>query len=186
MLAISDKKRGSVLGPILFLIYVNDLPLSLTSTCADIFADDTNGASSHSIDILVETLIADLQNVLSWCNSNNMTLNVSKTKPMYISSRHKQQTLVNCDHDISICDSKIQVSSVEKNFLVSQLVKLCWNAHIEQLIKKCNSYLFLLSRIKVFYLEGTEYCFTTLTFDLILISVVLSGVTVVLHWKINL
>jgi len=38
----------------------------------------------------------------------------------------------------------------------------------------------------VFYLEGTEYCFTTLTFDLILITVVLLGVTVVLHWKINL
>jgi len=37
-----------------------------------------------------------------------------------------------------------------------------------------------------FYLEGTEYCFTTLTFDLILIYVVLSRVTVVLHWKINL
>jgi len=42
-----------------------------------------------------------------------------------------------------------------------------------------------LSRIKVFYLEGTEYCFTTLTFYLILISVVVSGVTVVLRWKIN-
>jgi len=37
-----------------------------------------------------------------------------------------------------------------------------------------------------FYLEGTEYYFTTLTFYLILISVVLSGVTVVLHWKIDL
>ena len=55
------------------LIYVNDLPLSLTSTCADIFADDTTiGTSSHSIDTLVETLTTDLQNILSWCNSNNM------------------------------------------------------------------------------------------------------------------
>ena len=68
--AISDSKVIS--GLILFLIYVNDLPLSLTSTCADIFADDTTiGTLSHSIDRLVETLTTDLQNVLSWYNSNN-------------------------------------------------------------------------------------------------------------------
>ena len=48
-----------------------------------------------------------------------MSLNVSKTKLMYISSRRKQQTLANCDHDISICDSKIQVSSVEKLVILS-------------------------------------------------------------------
>ena len=53
--------QGSVLESILFLIYVNDLPLSLTSTCADILTDDTTvGTSSHSIDTLVETLTTDL------------------------------------------------------------------------------------------------------------------------------
>jgi len=113
-----------------------------------------------------------------------MSLNVSKTKLMYISSRHRQQTLANCDHDISICDSKMQV--VEKLLGVTISNTLWWDAHIDHLIKKCNSYLFLLSRIKCFYLEGTEYCFTTLTFYLIFISVVLSGVTLVLHWKIRL
>ena len=79
----------------------------------------TSGTSSHSIDTLVETLTTDLQNVLSWCNSNNMSLNDSKTILTYISSRHKQQTPANCDHVISICDSKIQVSSVEKNLIYS-------------------------------------------------------------------
>ena len=56
---------------------------------------------------------------------------------MYISSRHKQQTLANCDHDISIsiCDSKIQVSSVEKLLGVTISNTLCWDAHIDQLIK---------------------------------------------------
>jgi len=93
-----------------------------------------------------------------------MSLNVSKTKLMYISSRHKQQILANCDHDISICDSKIQVSSVEKLLGVTISNTLCWDANIDQLIKTCNSYFSLLSRIKVFYLVGTEYCFTTLTF----------------------
>ena len=79
-----------------------------------------------------------------------MSLNVSKTKLMYISFRHKQQILANCDHAISICDSKIQVSSVKKLLGVTIRNTLCWDADIEQLIKKCNSYLFLLSRIKVF------------------------------------
>ena len=64
-----------------------------------------------------------------------MSLNVSKTKFIYISSRHKQQILANCDHDISICDNKIQVSSVEKLLDVTISNTLCWDAHIDQLIK---------------------------------------------------
>ena len=156
--AISDKKevisgvpKWSVLGSILFLIYVNDLPLSLASTCADIFADYTTiGTSNHSLDTWVDILTTDLQDVLSWCNSKNMSLNVSKTKLIYISYRHKQQILAICDHDISICDSEIQVSSVEILLGVTISNTLCWDAHIDDLIKKCNSYLFLLSRIKVF------------------------------------
>jgi len=142
--AISDKgevisgvPQGTVLWQILFLIYVNDPPLSLTSTCADIFADDTTiGTSIQSIGTLIETLTTDLQNVLSWCNSNNMSLNVSKTRLMYISSRHKQQTLANCEHDINVCDSKIQVSSVEKLIGVTISNTLCWDAHIDHLIIK--------------------------------------------------
>ena len=62
---------------------------------------------------------------------------------MYISSRHKQQTLTNCDHDISICDSKIQVSSVKKLLVVTISNTLCCDAHIDHLIKKYNSSLFL-------------------------------------------
>jgi len=54
---------------------------------------------------------------------------------MYISSSHKQQILANCDHDISICDSKIQVSSVEKLLGVPISNTLGWDAHIDQLIK---------------------------------------------------
>ena len=69
---------------------------------------------------------------------------------MYISSRHKQQFLANCDHDISISDIIIQVSSVEKLLGVTISNILCWDADIDHLIKKCNSYLFVLSGIKVF------------------------------------
>ena len=87
---------------------------------------------------------------------------------------------------LNVIIAELVATIVEKLLGVTISNIFCWDAHIEQLIKKCNSYLFLLSRMKVFYLEGTEYCFTTLTFYLILISVVLSVVTVVLHWKIHL
>jgi len=55
---------------------------------------------------------------------------------MYISFRHKQKALANCDHDISICDSKIQVSSVEKLTGITISNTLCWDAHIDHLNKK--------------------------------------------------
>ena len=63
-----------------------------------------------------------------------------KQNLMYISSRHKHHILANCDHDISICDSKIQVNSVEILLGVTISNTLCWDAHIDHLIKACNSY----------------------------------------------
>ena len=97
--------------------------------------------------MLFDVLMVQKTNCLSWCNSNNMSLNVAETK-LYISSRHKQQTLANCNHDRSICDIKIQVSSTILGVTISNT--LCWDAHLDNLIKKCNSYVFLLLRIKVF------------------------------------
>ena len=60
-----------------------------------------------------------------------MSLNVSKTKRMYISSRHEQQILANCDYDISnvIVEYKL---ALLKNFLVGHnLVILCPDANID-------------------------------------------------------
>ena len=63
-----------------------------------------------------------------------------------ISHLDTNSRLANC-----ICDNKIQVSSVEKLLGVTISNTLCWDAHIDRVIKTCNSYLFLLSRIKVFF-----------------------------------
>ena len=69
------------MGPILCLIYVNDLPRLPTETSADIFADDTTiSAVNRSKEDLVQSLTNYLQNVLYWCNSNNMSV-ISKHYP---------------------------------------------------------------------------------------------------------
>jgi len=75
----------SVLGPTLFLIYINDLTLVLSECIADIFADDsTISAHNKSIDQVASILSNELQRVNKWCENNHMAINISKTKLMYV------------------------------------------------------------------------------------------------------
>ena len=77
--------QGSILGPVLFLLFVNDMPLNIFKSTMDIYADDTtisSSASSSEIPKLKEALLEDLQKVEKWSRTNNMYLNPSKTKAM--------------------------------------------------------------------------------------------------------
>ncbi|CAB4038784.1 Hypothetical predicted protein [Paramuricea clavata] len=83
--------QGSNLGPLSFLLHVNDLPNCLRHTSAKMYADDTNlTACSDDINNLQANLNSDLNNIIhQWIVANKLTLNVGKTEYMIIGTRQK-------------------------------------------------------------------------------------------------
>ena len=80
--------QGSILGPILFLVFINDLPnvSNLFKTC--LFADDTTLSVSNSNAVqLVETVNSDLNKISSWTLSNRLTINIDKTELLLFSNK---------------------------------------------------------------------------------------------------
>ena len=80
--------QGSILGPLLFLLYINDLPHCLSKTKPRLFADDTNlTASANSMTDLEAAVNSDLENLRKWLIANKLSLNVAKTEFTLIGSK---------------------------------------------------------------------------------------------------
>ena len=78
--------QGSLLGPLLFIIYINDFCKSSDKLSFILFADDTNLFFSHrNPHTLVETINIELFKISQWIRANKLSLNFSKTKFMLFS-----------------------------------------------------------------------------------------------------
>ena len=82
--------QGSFLDPLLFLIYINDMPFFLQKGALDLYADDS---ILHAADVDIKSIQSTLQNGLdiisNWCSFNNMLIHPNKTKCMILSSVNK-------------------------------------------------------------------------------------------------
>ena len=142
--------QGSVLGPLLFCIFINDLPLQITNSAVEchMLADDTTLQSANSSKKQIEIdLNKALCDISVWCKQNNMILNPSKSKCMLITTRQKHQ-LSKLTLDLSINDTSIDQVSEHKLLGIIIDDKLQWQPHIDHLCKILSKNLYLLSKLQ--------------------------------------
>ena len=143
--------QGSILGPLLFLLFINDLPLYTDTVSTDMYADDTTLYDiQHSQEVIEQNLQIALNQLHIWCKNNGMLLNASKTKVMLVTTNQKRQRLNNANLKLNYVDESLQTVSSDKILGVFVDNNLMWSDHVKHLIKKISSNIWLLSKLKHF------------------------------------
>ena len=148
---ISGVPQGSILGPLMFLLFINDLPLYTDNVKTDLYADDTTlHEDGQSISDIKTKLQIGLNNLQEWCKNNGMVLNTAKTKIMLITTRQKRLHISTEDMTLTYNDETLNNISDDKILGVQVDDHLLFSNHIDKIARKITSNTWLLSRIKDF------------------------------------
>ena len=141
--------QGSILGPLLFLIFINDLPANLLSNCK-IFADDTSLFSLVNDQMQSTNILnRDLQKINDWAYQWKMSFNPDPTKQAVEVCFSKKRAAAN--HPvISFNGSEITVSEAKKHLGLTLDSKLTFGHHLEEKILKANKGIGLINRLRKF------------------------------------
>ena len=144
--------QGSILGPILFLIFINDLPLFLSDTVSSthLYADDTTiYDAQYDLDELKKNLQKSLIALHIWCKKNGMLLNTDKTKVMIITTRQKRLHLDENILTLSYNDNELQLTTGDKILGVNIDENLTWTNHYQLVCRKISSYIWFYPELVV-------------------------------------
>ena len=143
--------QGSALGPLLFIIYINDLPNSLSLLKAILFADDaTVYASSKNLEQLVYCINQELDILADWFKANKLSLNVTKTNFILFTKRRQQYNI-----RIILDGQEISRKTFVKFLGIVVDHHLNWEEHIRQCKMKVVSALFALRSARKLINEET-------------------------------
>ncbi len=145
--------QGSVLGPKLFVLYINDICKVSEVLKMVLFADDTNlYCSGKSLEQLLNTVELELRVFRKWFDVNRLSLNLSKTKFIIFSNRQS-------NNKVKLTINNEEIERVYGNTFWGVIIdhKLCWKSHINHVKTKMSKSIAILNITKHILNEKTLY-----------------------------
>ena len=145
--------QGSVLGPLFFILYINDLKNCLKYSKSYIFADDTAMNISHtSLKVLKKRLNIDLKLLYHWLSANQIKLNVAKTETILF--RHPTKK-INYDLKLKLHGKRLTFNESTKYLGVCIDRNLNWKSQMSMLAKKLRRTNGIISKLRHFLPQST-------------------------------
>ena len=137
--------QGSVLGPLLFILYTNDLPCALRDSKCILFADDTTiYMASNNINEIITSITNDMTLLTDWFRANKLSLNVSKTNYMVFTNtpHHIPQFSLYIENKLLNRVENVKFLGIHIDH------KLDWGTHIQKCKNKILSGLYALRNVR--------------------------------------
>ena len=140
--------QGSILGPILCLVFINDLPAALQHSVADIYAISYFTHYMAAPNDISEGLQTDIDEIMNWSADNKMILNESKTKSMLVTGKRLGKKVEQSTLQLHVNSTELEQVSSHKLLGVTIDNQLTFDQHIENLCTKLSQRIAVLRKIR--------------------------------------